>query len=110
VIQNVWGISRDPNIYSDPETSNIDRLLKMGKSTHLCLIQRTGFSVVEGGKGILFTPSPRSWVTVLVNPGRICPGRYLALRNMYLVIACVLSVFNIGPDLDDGGDPRMPKI
>ena len=47
---------------------------------------------------------------MLVNPGRICPGRHLALRIVYLVIACVLSVFDIGPVLDDNGDPRMPKV
>ena len=46
---------------------------------------------------------------MLVNPGRICPGRYLALRTVYLVIACVLSVFDIGPVLDEDGNPRMPK-
>jgi len=30
VIQNVWAISRDPNIYPDPETFNPDRFLKDG--------------------------------------------------------------------------------
>ena len=49
-------------------------------------------------------------MTVLVNPGRICPGKQLALRIVYLVVACVLSVFDIGPVLDADGNPRMPKI
>ena len=31
VIQNVWAIFRDPNIYPDPETFNPDRFLKDGK-------------------------------------------------------------------------------
>jgi len=31
VIQNVWAICRDPNIYPDPETFNPDRFLKDGK-------------------------------------------------------------------------------
>jgi len=38
------------------------------------------------------------------------PGRYLALRTVYLVVACVLSVFDIGPVLDEDGNPRIPKI
>ena len=44
------------------------------------------------------------------NPVRICPGRYLALRTVYLVIACVLSVFDIGPVLDEDGNPQIPRI
>jgi len=31
VIQNVWAIFRDPNIYPDPEAFNPDRFLKDGK-------------------------------------------------------------------------------
>jgi len=42
--------------------------------------------------------------------GRICPGRYLALRTVYLVVACVLSVFDIGPVLDEDGNPQIPRI
>ena len=45
-----------------------------------------------------------------VNPDRICPGKYLALRTVYLVVACVLSVFDIGPVLDKDGNPRIPEI
>ena len=44
-----------------------------------------------------------------MNPGRICPGKHLALRTVYLVIACVLSLFDIGPALDDDGNHRVPK-
>ena len=29
---------------------------------------------------------------------------------MYLVIACVLSVFDVRPVLDDDGNPRIPKV
>ena len=41
-----------------------------------------------------------------MSPGRICPGKELALQTVYLVVTCVLSVFDIGPALDDDGNPR----
>ena len=44
-----------------------------------------------------------------MNPGRICLGKHFALQTMYLVIASVLSAFDIEPALDDNGNPRMPK-
>ena len=37
VIQNVWAIFRDPNIYPDPETFNPDRFLRDGKINPLVL-------------------------------------------------------------------------
>ena len=40
---------------------------------------------------------------------RICPGRHLALQSVYLVVACVLSVFVIEPTLDEDGNPQVPK-
>ena len=41
---------------------------------------------------------------------RICPGRHFALRTVYLVVVCVLSVFNVSPALDEDGNPQMPKV
>jgi len=49
-------------------------------------------------------------VLSFVNAGRICPGKHLALRTVYLVVVCVLTVFDIGPVLDKDGNPQMPKI
>ena len=59
---------------------------------------------------MLFTPHSVVDNHSHFNPGRICPGRYLALRTVYLVVACVLSVFDIGPVLDKDGNPRIPEI
>ena len=40
---------------------------------------------------------------------RSCPGRRFALRTLYIVVACVLSAFNIEPVLDEDGNPQPPK-
>ena len=40
---------------------------------------------------------------------RACPGKQFSLRTVYLFVASVLSVFDIGPTLDEGGNPQMPK-
>ena len=40
---------------------------------------------------------------------RACPGGRFAVRTLYIVIACVLSAFNIEPALDGDGNPQPPK-
>lgn len=46
---------------------------------------------------------------MLVTP-RICPGRRLGLQTVYLVVACVLSAFDIEPTLDEDGNPQVPEV
>ena len=67
--------------------------------------------MLEGGKGIPFN-TPPSVVNnrAHVDPGRICAGKSFALRTLYLTVTCVLSVFDIGPVLDDDGNPRIPEV
>ena len=88
VIQNIWAVFRDPNIYPEPEAFNPDRFLKDGKLNPL-----------------VFDPEVR----VFGAGRRTCPGRHFALQTMYLVISCVLSVFHIGPPLNDDGSPQVLK-
>ena len=66
--------------------------------------------MLGGGKGIPFAPPSIVYNHTLVNACRICPGKHLALRTAYLVVVCVLTVFDIGPVLDKDGNPQMPKI
>ena len=40
---------------------------------------------------------------------RACPGKQFSLRTVYLFVASVLSAFDIGPALDEDGNPQMPK-
>jgi hypothetical protein len=41
---------------------------------------------------------------------RICPGRHFALRTVYIIVACVLTVFDIEPALDEDGNLQLPKV
>lgn len=40
---------------------------------------------------------------------RICPGRHFADDLLYITIATVLHIFDIGPPLDEGGQPVKIK-
>ena len=56
--------------------------------------------------------TPSGWIygrTALnATDARICPGRHFALRNLHLVIANILAVFDILPPLDENGSPQPP--
>ena len=41
---------------------------------------------------------------------RMCPGRYFAHDSLFIHIASILHVFNIGPPLDEGGKPIKIKF
>jgi len=41
---------------------------------------------------------------------RACPGKPFAIRTLYIVVACVLSAFNIEPALGGDGNPQPPKV
>ena len=46
-----------------------------------------------------------------LNPScnRICPGRHLALRMLFLTIARILATFDILPPVDENGCPKIPE-
>jgi len=88
VMQNVWAVCRNPDLYPDPETFNPDRFLKDGKLNPL-----------------VFNPEERGFGA----GRRICPGRHFALRTVFLVVSCVLSTFDIEPALDENGNPQVPE-
>ena len=35
---------------------------------------------------------------------RICPGRHLADNSLYLIVSCLLAVYDIKPPVDDQGN------
>ena len=50
-------------------------------------------------------------VTQLINDARICPGRFLADANAWLVISNLLAAFDILPPVDPAtGREMVPEL
>ncbi|THU99939.1 cytochrome P450 [Dendrothele bispora CBS 962.96] len=82
VIGNAWAILHDEKTYPEPMKFKPERFLK------------------EEGKS---TP-PDSALYAFGFGRRICPGRFLALDAAWLMVACVLSVFDINKTFDAEGN------
>ncbi|KAB5590648.1 O-methylsterigmatocystin oxidoreductase [Ceratobasidium theobromae] len=82
VIGNVWALTRDPEVYKDPETFNPDRFLDPS----------VPLSPVFG------------WGR------RRCPGVFFAESSLFIVIATLLMGFNIGLAQDEHGNDIRPSL
>jgi len=71
IIVNTWAISRDPNIWKDPEEFNLGRFI--GSNTDF---NGTHFEFMPFGSG-----------------RRICPGMAMAVTNMEFILANLLYCF-----------------
>ncbi|KAH9970772.1 cytochrome P450 [Russula compacta] len=82
VISNSWSILHDPATYQEPEVFKPERFLDPDGTLR---DDPTLISAFGHGK-------------------RICPGRHFAESTLFIVVASVLSVFDIerGPDSKDG--------
>ncbi|KAI0662146.1 cytochrome P450 [Cubamyces menziesii] len=84
VIPNIWACLHDPETFAQPHEFNPDRFVRDGKLD----------------PGVL---DPASLVFGFGR--RICAGRYFADSMLYIAIASLLHVFEIGPPLDNEGHP-----
>lgn len=41
---------------------------------------------------------------------RVCPGQYLGLASVWIVVATILAKFDISPVKDEQGKDIMPKL
>ncbi|KAF9783495.1 cytochrome P450 [Thelephora terrestris] len=89
MVENIWAICYDEVTYPEPHTYNPARFLD------------------ENGR---IDPSVKDPEARVFGSGRrICPGRHLALRMVYLTVARILATFDILPPVDKEGCPRIPE-
>jgi len=88
VLGNTWAILHDEGAYKNPGKFCPERFLKDGK----------------------LDPDVRSPEIAAFGFGRrLCPGRHLALGSLFLNIASILAVFDIGKAIDENGEPITPS-
>ncbi|OCH84376.1 cytochrome P450 [Obba rivulosa] len=88
VLANNWAILHDEDMYPDPSAFKPDRFMKDGK----------------------LDSEIRDPATAAFGFGRrICPGRYMAQDQLWIVIASVLATFEIGKEVDGNGQEIMPE-
>ncbi|KAH9888994.1 cytochrome P450 [Cubamyces lactineus] len=84
IVPNVWAMSRDESVYSDPECFRPERFLKDGN----------------------IDPNVRDPANFVFGFGRrICPGLHFTDMSLFIACASILHVFRIGPPLDEDGKP-----
>ncbi|KAF9783497.1 cytochrome P450 [Thelephora terrestris] len=88
VIENIWAVCYDETAYPEPHKYNPARFLD------------------ENGRIDSSVKDPEA--RVFGSGRRICPGRHLALRMLYLTIARILATFDIFP-ADKDGRPSVPE-
>ncbi|KIL66896.1 hypothetical protein M378DRAFT_160436 [Amanita muscaria Koide BX008] len=81
VLPNIWAISRNEDKYSNPDSFNPERFFNPDGTLN---DDTVGYAFGFGR--------------------RICPGRYMADRVVWLVIANVLATFNISKSHDETGN------
>jgi len=85
IVGNTWAILHDPNVYSDPHRFNPERFMGTDEKHHFSAADPLSVSFGYGR--------------------RACPGRFMADAQVWITIACILSVFDISPALDANGRP-----
>ena len=93
--------------YTKIPTSSVPKgLYEMGNSTLPCWILLKSCLALGDGETSYISVSDLTTQTfynlVAVS---ICPGRHFADVSLFLNVACVLHDFNIGPPLDERGNP-----
>ncbi|KAM6501984.1 Cytochrome P450 [Amanita muscaria] len=83
VIVNFWAISRDSELYPDPDEYMPERFLPgEGKQPQLDPAEAGAFGFGR----------------------RICPGRHLGMSSAWLAMGYILALYEISPGLDENGD------
>ncbi|KAG1721199.1 cytochrome P450 [Suillus paluster] len=85
IFGNTWAILHDERNYNQPMKFWPERFLMADGKEHEMVIDPAAAAFGYGQ--------------------RICPGRFMADAQIWISVACILTVFNIAPALDDNGMP-----
>ncbi|CDO69938.1 hypothetical protein BN946_scf184836.g12 [Trametes cinnabarina] len=87
VIPNIWKMTQDPSVYPEPQKFRPERWMEMGsRAAELVNPRRMVFGFGR----------------------RVCPGREFADTGLWLAMACVISLFDIGKAIDIHGEEITP--
>ncbi|KAH7890379.1 cytochrome P450 [Phlebopus sp. FC_14] len=85
IIGNTWTILHDERNYEQPMSFMPERFLNLDGSEHEGIINPETAAFGYGR--------------------RICPGRFMADAQIWISIACILTVFNVYPAKNEQGEP-----
>ncbi|KAF7545642.1 hypothetical protein G7046_g9514 [Stylonectria norvegica] len=88
IYANAWAMSRDENIYSSPNDFIPERYAP----------------VSEGGRGEPLPDGPFGFGR------RVCPGQYLALSGVYIIMAIMLASLDMKTPVDKHGNHVRPSV
>ncbi|KAL0954535.1 hypothetical protein HGRIS_003502 [Hohenbuehelia grisea] len=91
IIANAWAITRDPELFPDPDKFEPKRFMPCD----------------SGGKKHEI-PDPTFWTFGFGR--RVCPGQDLAESFTFVAVVQLLATFDIRPVMDEEGRPKLPKI
>ena len=96
----------DPETYENPDEFRPERFIRDGRLDNSV---RDPFDYVFGfgRRYATFTMFPSRNAQPL---RRICPGRHFADASLFLNIASVLHVFDIGPPVNEAGNPIETEV
>ncbi|KAJ7254032.1 cytochrome P450 [Mycena haematopus] len=86
VLPNVWAMLHDPETYPDPLTFNPER-----------------FSPENRANGLNQIPDPAFGFG-----RRLCPGKFVAFDTLWIVVATMLTVYDISKEVDETGQIKEP--
>ena len=103
----IRAICYDETVYPDPHKYDPARFLdKEGKIDPSVKAPET----MVFGTGRRYECSHYVLISWINHPhNRVCPGRHLVLRILCFTVARVLAAFDILPQVDDGGRPKIPE-
>ncbi|GJJ11906.1 hypothetical protein Clacol_006144 [Clathrus columnatus] len=89
-IVNVWGLNHDKTVYGpDADSFNPERYLnEQGQIQIIASRETKGQGHCSFGFG-----------------RRYCAGPGVAINNLFVQMACILWSFNVGPEIDENGNP-----